>query len=35
MIPEEELNEENILPKAFKPGIAENVANAVINAAEK
>jgi len=35
MISEEELNEENILPKAFKPGIAENVANAVINAAEK
>jgi malate dehydrogenase (oxaloacetate-decarboxylating) len=35
MISEEELNEQNILPKAFKPGIAENVANAVINAAEK
>jgi malate dehydrogenase (oxaloacetate-decarboxylating) len=35
MISDEELNEENILPKAFKPGIAENVANAVINAAEK
>lgn len=35
MVPDDEINEENILPKAFLPGIAENVANAVINAAEK
>lgn len=35
MVPDVEINEENILPKAFLPGIAENVANAVINAAEK
>lgn len=35
MIPESELNEENILPKPFQPGIADAVAEAVIKAAEE
>ena len=35
MIPESELNEENILPKPFQPGIADAVAVAVVKAAEE
>ncbi len=35
LIPEEELNEENILPKAFDPRIADAVAAAVAEAARK
>ena len=35
MIPEEALNEENILPKPFDEGIADKVAEAVINVYKK
>ena len=33
LIPDEELNEENILPKAFDPRVAQAVADAVAQAA--
>ena len=35
LIPDEELNEENILPKAFDPRIAEAVSKAVAEAARE
>lgn len=35
MISDEDLNEENILPKAFDPGVGETVARAVAEAARK
>ena len=35
LIPEDELNEENILPKAFDPRVAPAVADAVAQAARE